>query len=63
MEMELRIPQTIIYCILTDKLGLRKVNSQFVPHKLKDGHKVKRLEQVHHQRSHKRWKFPENNCN
>jgi len=44
MEMELGIPQTIVYRILTEKLGLRKVNSKFVPHQLKDEQKMKRME-------------------
>lgn len=34
--MELGIPKTTIHRILTEKFGLKKVNSKFVPHKLND---------------------------
>ena len=40
IEMELGIPQTTAYRILTKVLGLKKVNSQFVPHKLTEDQKV-----------------------
>ena len=40
IEMELGIFQTTAYCILTKVLGLKKVNSQFVPHKLTKDQKV-----------------------
>ena len=44
IEMKLGIPQTTAYCILTEVLGLKKVNSQFVPHKLTEDQKVDRIE-------------------
>lgn len=44
IEMELDIPQTTVYRILTEELGLRKVNSRFVPHKLTDDQKLDRIE-------------------
>lgn len=33
MEMELGIAKTTIHRILTEKIGLRKLNSKFVPHR------------------------------
>lgn len=44
IEMELGIPQTTAYRILTEVLGLKKVNSRFVPHKLTEDQKVDRIE-------------------
>lgn len=44
MEMELNISKTSIYRILTEHLGLRKVSSRFVPHKLTDDQKLLRIQ-------------------
>lgn len=44
MEMELNISKTSIYRILTEHLGLRKVCSRFVPHKLTDDQKLRRIQ-------------------
>lgn len=44
IEMELGIPQTTVYRILTEVLGLKKVNSRFVPHKLTEDQKFDRIE-------------------
>ncbi|CAK9801097.1 Mariner Mos1 transposase [Anthophora plagiata] len=41
--MELGIPKTIIHRILIEKLGLRKLNSKFVPHRLTDDQKLNRI--------------------
>ena len=44
MEMELNFSATSIYRILTEHLGLRKVCSRFVPHKLSDAEKALRIQ-------------------
>lgn len=44
MEMELGIAKTTIHRILTEKIGLRKLNSKFVPHRLTDDQKLYRIE-------------------
>ena len=44
MEMELNLSATSIYRILTEHLGLRKVCSRFVPHKLTDAKKALRIQ-------------------
>ena len=44
MEMELNLSATSIYRILTEHLGLRKVCSRFVPHKLTDAEKALRIQ-------------------
>ena len=44
MEMELNLSATSIYRILTEHLGLRKVCSLFVPHKLTDAEKALRIQ-------------------
>jgi len=44
LEMELGISKTTIHRILTEKLGLRKLNSKFVPHQLNDDQKLHRIE-------------------
>ncbi|EGI68668.1 FLJ37770-like protein, partial [Acromyrmex echinatior] len=43
MEMELNIPKSTIYRILTEHLGLQKVCARFVPHKLTDDQKMHRI--------------------
>lgn len=40
MELELGISKTTIHRILTEKLGIRIVNSKFVPHQVTDRHKL-----------------------
>jgi len=44
MEMELNIPKSTIYRILTEHLGLQKVCARFVPHKLTDDQKMLRIQ-------------------
>ncbi|XP_031618286.1 protein GVQW3-like [Contarinia nasturtii] len=44
IEMELGIPATTVFRILTEELGLRKVNSRFLPHKLTDDQKMDLIE-------------------
>nr|APL98289.1 putative DD34D transposase [Bactrocera tryoni] len=44
MEMELNITKDSIHRILIDKLGLRKVCSKFVPHKLTEEQKLLRIQ-------------------
>jgi len=42
--LELGISKTTIHRILTEKLGLQKLNSKFVPHQLNDDQKLHRVE-------------------
>ncbi|XP_026829464.1 protein GVQW3-like [Ooceraea biroi] len=44
IEDELEIPKSTVHNILTESLGLRKLNSRFVPHKLTDNQKMYRIE-------------------
>ena len=44
MEMKLNLSATSIYRILTEHLGLRKICSRFVPHKLTDAEKALRIQ-------------------
>jgi len=44
MEIELNISKTLIYRILTERLGLQKVCARFVPHKLTDVQKLLRTQ-------------------
>ena len=46
MEMELNLSATSIYRILTEHLGLRKVCSRFVRHKLTDAEKALRIQHL-----------------
>lgn len=43
-EMELQVPKTTIHRILTVELGMRKLNSVFVPHNLKENQKQIRVQ-------------------